>query len=161
MLRVEFLSYFVSFDSWPAKKVRKLKKANQRELVWSELIKAKWIDEDPDFEGSELREDQSPSPCAKKTVFHGHQPYFYRIIAKNRLPTFFETLAGHECKFGVFWLKMVIFEVSGVLREGVFPHIPYAASKIASIKLLFRWVRIWSGSGSLSKVDYFGLRILS
>jgi hypothetical protein len=30
---------------------------NQRKLVSDELIKAKLIDEDPDFEGSELRED--------------------------------------------------------------------------------------------------------
>jgi hypothetical protein len=40
------------------------KRANQRELVWCELVKAKRIDEDPNFEGSELVEDQSP--CAKK-----------------------------------------------------------------------------------------------
>jgi hypothetical protein len=43
------------------------KKANQRELVWGELVKAKKIDDDPDFLGSELREDQSP--CAKKLFF--------------------------------------------------------------------------------------------
>jgi hypothetical protein len=31
---------------------------------------------------------------------------------KNRFPTSFETLAGHESKFGVFWPKKAIFEVS-------------------------------------------------
>jgi hypothetical protein len=40
---------------------------NQRKLVSDELIKAKLIDEDPDFEGSELREDLSS--CAKKLFF--------------------------------------------------------------------------------------------
>jgi hypothetical protein len=40
------------------------KRANQRELVWGELVKAKRIDENPDFGGSELIEDQSS--CAKK-----------------------------------------------------------------------------------------------
>jgi hypothetical protein len=32
-------------------------RANQRELVWGKLVKAKRIDEDPDFEGSDLIED--------------------------------------------------------------------------------------------------------
>jgi hypothetical protein len=68
MFRDEFLSFSVSFDYFPAKKLRKLKKRpNQRELVWDELVKTKLIDEDPDFEGSELREDQSSS--AKKLFF--------------------------------------------------------------------------------------------
>jgi hypothetical protein len=49
------------------KKSGNSKKANQRELVWGELVKAKCIDEDPDFKGSELREDQSS--CAKKMFF--------------------------------------------------------------------------------------------
>jgi hypothetical protein len=40
------------------------KRANKRELVWGDLVKAKRIDEDPDFEGSELIEDESP--CTKK-----------------------------------------------------------------------------------------------
>jgi hypothetical protein len=43
------------------------KKANQRELVGGDLVKAKLIDKDPDFEGSELREDQFS--CAKKLFF--------------------------------------------------------------------------------------------
>jgi hypothetical protein len=51
-------------------------------------VEAKSIDEDPDFEDSELREDQSP--C--NPIIQGDQPYLYRIIAKNRFPTPFETL---------------------------------------------------------------------
>jgi hypothetical protein len=34
------------------------------------------------------------------------------LLQKNRFPTPLETLAGHECKFGVFWPKIAIFEMS-------------------------------------------------
>jgi hypothetical protein len=69
MFRAEFSKFSVSFDYFPAKKVRKPKnEGNQRELVWGELVKANHpIKADFDFEGSELREDQSS--CAKKLCF--------------------------------------------------------------------------------------------
>jgi hypothetical protein len=67
MFRAEFSRFSISFYCWPAKKIPKLKKLpNQRKLLWSELVKAKKNEEDPDFEGSEHREDQS---CAKKLFF--------------------------------------------------------------------------------------------
>jgi hypothetical protein len=97
------------------------KRANQRELVWGELIKAKLIDEDPDYEGSELREDQSP--CAKKLFFMDTNHIFTELLQKKRLPMPFETLAGHECKFGVFGQK---WSFSRCLHQGlIFTDLKY------------------------------------
>jgi hypothetical protein len=41
-----------------------------------------------------------------------YEKQLFGDFGENRFPAPFETLVGHECKFGVFWPKMAIFEVS-------------------------------------------------
>jgi hypothetical protein len=81
------------------------KRANQRELVWGELVKAKLIDEDPDFEGSELREDQSS--CAKKLFFmktnHNCTELLQKTNSQRLLRPWLDTIASLVF-FGQKWL---------------------------------------------------------
>jgi hypothetical protein len=73
-LKLSFRVFSLVLIVGQPKKPRNSKtEANQRELVWGELVKAKLIDAVPVFEGSELREDQSS--CAKKLSFHRDQSY--------------------------------------------------------------------------------------
>jgi hypothetical protein len=61
------------------KNLESQKRVNQRELVWGELVQARWIDED--IEGPKLKEYQSP--CTEKLCFMETNQIFTKLLQKT------------------------------------------------------------------------------